>query len=320
MGWRRVPIPPATMIPFILRPPERRYETGIAALGRGSSDLDARLGKHACAAAPTNSDDPCTSSRFSQDRSQSSRARASPFPAGFCSHRSRSVGRDPACPPQSDQPIVRHFVRHGMIEQPADVLCHLQIGAFAVAAHVILLARSSLLNENIQGAGVILDVKPVAHILPVAVDRQHLPFKAVQNEERDQLFWKMVRTIIVRTVGYQSRQAMRAMPRHDQMIRCRFAGGVWRARIIRGLLVEKALFHRSVDLVGRHVQEAGRIPRAPRSSDRYCRAASSRVYVPTMLRLDKVSRAGDRAIDMTFGREMHHGVGLEIGQKPRPEH
>jgi len=52
-----------------------------------------------------------------------------------------------------------------------------------------------------NGFGMIVDMKPIPHILPVSVDGKLPTLESVQNDERDQLFRKVKRAVVVGTVG-----------------------------------------------------------------------------------------------------------------------
>ncbi len=106
----------------------------------------------------------------------------------------------------------------------------------------------------------VLDVKPIANIVALAVDRQALTGESVQDRQRDQLLWKMVGSVIVRAVGDDDRQAVGSLPCLRQMVRRRLRGRVRGARIVRRFFGEQAFFAEgTVDLVGRDMEEAKRL-------------------------------------------------------------
>src|SRR6266576_2639553 len=107
-----------------------------------------------------------------------------------------------------------------------------------------------------QGANVrdwlFVDEQPVAHIGALAIDRQLQALERIDDDQRDQLFGKMIRAVIVRAVGHDHRQAVSVMPGADQMIGRGLRGGVGRTRIVGGRLAEQAfLAERAEDFIGR---------------------------------------------------------------------
>jgi len=61
-----------------------------------------------------------------------------------------------------------------------------------------VVARARYDGPNDGGA--VLDVEPVADVLPLAVDRKTLPFEHVQDHEGGELFEELVGAVVVRAV------------------------------------------------------------------------------------------------------------------------
>ena len=70
----------------------------------------------------------------------------------------------------------------------------------------------------------VLHVHPVPHLLAIAVDRDRPALQSVDDGERDQLFGKLVGTVVVRAVRYRDRKTIGAVIRPDEVI----AGGLAR--------------------------------------------------------------------------------------------
>ena len=64
-------------------------------------------------------------------------------------------------------------------------------------AYVVGVGNLALVEYQVDGACVILNVEPVAHVLSLAVDRQRLAMTYVVDEQRYQLLRKLIRTIVV---------------------------------------------------------------------------------------------------------------------------
>ena len=62
----------------------------------------------------------------------------------------------------------------------ADGPHHVEVRLFAVAADVVGLARLAAGQHPPQRPAMVLDIQPVADLLPVAVDRQRLPLRALR--------------------------------------------------------------------------------------------------------------------------------------------
>ena len=84
-----------------------------------------------------------------------------------------------------------------MINQITDRLHDNEIGAFVAAADVISLAHTAALKYARERPGVIVDIKPIANILAVAINWQRLICQALDDHVRDQLFWEVIGAVIV---------------------------------------------------------------------------------------------------------------------------
>src|SRR3546814_6201648 len=104
----------------------------------------------------------------------------------------------------------------------------------------------------------ILHMQPVADLHSVAIDRQRLARQRVQEEQRDQLFRKLIRAIIIGAVGRRRLQSIGVVIGADEMVRGRLGrriGRVWRiGRVfVKGGIVRP---QSPVYLVGRDMVEA----------------------------------------------------------------
>ena len=101
------------------------------------------------------------------------------------------------------------------------------------------------------------------------------------------------------------------------MVARRLRRRIGRGRVVGRRLREQALRpERAVDLVGGDVQETKRRlrlgfePRPVRARRFEQREGADDVG------LHEVARARDRPVDVALGREVHHGVGPELGEEP----
>ncbi len=84
-----------------------------------------------------------------------------------------------------------------LVENGADCLNNVQIGAFRASANVVALAQFACGRDQSQRACMILNIEPVTHIRTCTVNRQRLLIERIKNNKRDQLFREMERAIIV---------------------------------------------------------------------------------------------------------------------------
>src|SRR4051812_11780605 len=109
--------------------------------------------------------------------------------------------------------------RRARVEEAADLAHDVDVSALAVAAYGVRLARSSTCGDRAQRSGVVVHMEPVAHVFTVAVYRQRLFAERALNRERNQLFGKLVRTVIVRAVADDRGQSVGVKPGAHQVIR-----------------------------------------------------------------------------------------------------
>ena len=80
-----------------------------------------------------------------------------------------------------------------------------EIRPLVVAADVVSLAELALAQNRPERLGVVADVKPVAHVHAVAVNRNRFPREHVLDDDGDELFGKLKRASLfeqfVMTVG-----------------------------------------------------------------------------------------------------------------------
>lgn len=107
----------------------------------------------------------------------------------------------------------------GLAELLEDGLDDIDVGALIVAADVVDLADAALLQDQVDGMAVVLDVEPVADVLAVAIDRKLLVGQRVDDHQRDELLREMVRAVVVRAARDRRRDLVGAMVSHDKQVR-----------------------------------------------------------------------------------------------------
>src|SRR5262249_49975392 len=114
-------------------------------------------------------------------------------------------------------------VRRELIHRIAYRVNDIDVATFGLTADVISLAGASAFQHQRQRLGMVINEQPVAHIEPPAVDWHRLTFESLDDIQRNELFWKLMWTIVIRAVGEQGWQPIGMAPRPHQMIGCRLA-------------------------------------------------------------------------------------------------
>ena len=104
------------------------------------------------------------------------------------------------------------------IQQRADRFNNFNILFFVVTADVVGFSGNALRGNKIQCSCVVFHIEPVTNLLSFSVNRKFLAVKGVQNNQRNEFFRKVIRTVVVGAVCYQSRQSESSAPCPDQMI------------------------------------------------------------------------------------------------------
>ena len=195
----------------------------------------------------------------------------------------------------------------------ADRADEVDVPGLVLAADVVAAPVFALFQAQKQRVGVILDVKPVAHVPAVAVDRDRLARQRAQDHHRHQLLGEVVGAVVVRAVGQHDRQAIGLVPGADQVVGRGLGRRIGAARIVGRVLGElPGLAQRSEHLVGRDVVEAKSLGLAlvrPVGAGGF-----QHVVGAVDVRLDERAGAVDRAVDVAFGGKVHHRVGPVPGK------
>ena len=193
----------------------------------------------------------------------------------------------------------------GLAELLEDGLDHVDVGALIVAADVVDLADASLLQDQVDGMAVILDVEPVADVLAVAVDRQLLVGQRVDDHQRDELLREVVRAVVVRAARDRRRDLVGAMVGHDEQVstglRSRIRARCLEVRLFREEEIRAVERQVAVDLVRRDLMVAVDAVLAA-GVEQHARADD--------IRLQEDLRILDGAVDMRLCREVDDDVRL----------
>ena len=179
------------------------------------------------------------------------------------------------------------------------------------------------MEDHVDGPRMILDVQPVAHVLPAAVHRQRPSVADIVDEQRNELLRELVGPVVVRAVGHQRRHPVRVVVGPHEVVGRGFRGRVGAVRGVLRLFGEELLaegpatalpacrdafgpcqLQRPVHLVGGDVVEQFALPLAvpvfPCRLEQRERAQD--------VRTRESERIPDRAVHVALGCEVDHPV------------
>lgn len=184
-------------------------------------------------------------------------------------------------------------------------LDNIDVGALIVAADVVDLADAALLQDQVDGVAVILDVEPVADVLAVAVDWQLLVRQRVDDHQRDELLREVVRAVVVRAARDRRRDLVGAVVSHDEQVstglRSRIRARRLEVRLLREEQVRTVERQIAIDLVRRDLMVAVDAVLAA-GVEQHARADD--------VRLQEDLRILNGAVDMRFRCEVNDDVRL----------
>jgi len=99
-------------------------------------------------------------------------------------------------------------------------------------ADVIDFARAPFLQREENGAAVIFNVNPIAHVTSVAVERNRLVAQRIGDHQRQKLFGELTRPVIVAAPCDHRIKPESMVRRANKMLGCGFRRRVWTIRLI----------------------------------------------------------------------------------------
>ena len=75
-------------------------------------------------------------------------------------------------------------------------------------ADIVSLGNLTLVENHIDGTGMIYYIQPVAHVLSLTIYWQWLAMTDVVDEQRNQLLRELVWTVVIRAVGHDGRHTV----------------------------------------------------------------------------------------------------------------
>ena len=77
-----------------------------------------------------------------------------------------------------------------------------------MAADIVYLTNTSLVDDQVDGLAVILHIQPVADIFTGTIDRKRLIIQCICDHQRDQLLRKVIWSVVVRAAADGNRQSV----------------------------------------------------------------------------------------------------------------
>ena len=107
------------------------------------------------------------------------------------------------------------------------------------ATDVVGFCHFALMEDEVDGTGMVFYKEPVAHVFALAIDWQWLAMADVIDEERDKFLWELIGTIVIGAVGHNSRHAVGIMEGTHEVIAASLTCTIWRMGIVLGGLHEE---------------------------------------------------------------------------------
>ena len=99
-----------------------------------------------------------------------------------------------------------------------DYLYDVDVFPFVEASDVVGLGNLALVENQVYGTGVVLNVQLVAHILALSVYRKWLAMAYIIDEQWNKLFRELVRPVVVGAVRNYARKAIGVVEGPDEMV------------------------------------------------------------------------------------------------------
>ena len=119
-----------------------------------------------------------------------------------------------------------------LIQDGAERMDDIKVRLLIPSTDIIGLPYPAGLQDAPDGGGMVPHIEPVAHLHPVAVDREGLSGEGVMNDERNEFFGEVVGAVVVGAVRREDGETVGMMVGTDEVIRGRLAGRVRAIRLV----------------------------------------------------------------------------------------
>ena len=126
-----------------------------------------------------------------------------------------------------------------------------------MAADIICLTQFALFLYHINTFGMIIHIQPVSHIFAITIYWKLLALQCIIDNQWNQFFWKLIRPIIIRTIGNICRKMISVNICLYQKIRTCLTCRIWTVWIVCCSLIKIAaiLLQRTIDFICGHMQK-----------------------------------------------------------------
>src|SRR5699024_1869794 len=93
---------------------------------------------------------------------------------------------------------------------------------------IVALANSPLFINQMQSTHMIFYMNPVAHLITLPINGQRPSSKRLLDHKRDELFWILIRSVIINAMCDDAWNLIGTMPSLNQMIATGFTGRIRR--------------------------------------------------------------------------------------------
>ncbi len=208
-----------------------------------------------------------------------------------------------------------------LIHNPAEQLNQINVFPFVKAANVVRFAESSVMENRVDGAGMIDHKQPVANVFALAVHGQGFVLLNVMNHQRNQLFGEMIRAVVVRAVRQHNRQFIGVAVGPHEMVRSGFGSRIRRLWIVGGFFGKKlvGVVQRPIHFIRRDVVETfpGKSGRG-RDRRRFGPGRFGRiqqVYRPHHVGHHKRQGISNGAVYVRLSRQVNNAIELLLSKK-----
>ena len=133
------------------------------------------------------------------------------------------------------------FPRVLTVKDPADQLCHADVGSLVAASNIIGFTGSSAVKDKIHCSAVISDIQPVPDVEPAAVNRYGFLIKGAFNDMWDELLLMLPWTEVVGATRYGDIHAIGPVIGAHRHVGRSLAGRIGATRGIGGTFGEKSV-------------------------------------------------------------------------------
>ena len=189
---------------------------------------------------------------------------------------------------------------HDFAEQMNEV----DVLPFIMPADIVGFSNSSFVVNEVDRVCMIFNIQPVADIFTLAVNRDQPVVFYIVYRQRDQLFRKLERSVIVGTVGNHRWQPVGMVICPYEMIGTGLGSRVGTPRIIRRIFIKVSCSSQgTIYFVGGNMIKPFICKVLPDNTGRI-----QEVHRADNIGMNELHRAADRPVNMRFGSKMYHAV------------